>query len=120
MAHSKTKCKTLPVKTRCLPTNLLVRFLPKDRPVPQRFLTRSHPSLHRVFHRALSGHCNFAGADAHMCFSSLGALQPLGFENAQAVIVPLFFLVSINLLFNNWAKDQVSTRTERASVLGLK
>lgn len=33
--------------------------------------------------------------------------QPLGFENPQAVIVPLFFLVSINLLFNNWAKDQV-------------
>lgn len=23
------------------------------------------------------------------------------------MIVPLFFLVSINLLFNNWAKDQV-------------
>lgn len=36
-------------------------------------------------------------------------LQPLGFENSQAVIVPLFFLVSINLLFNNWAKDQVRT-----------
>lgn len=35
------------------------------------------------------------------------SLQPLGFENSQAVIVPLFFLVSINLLFNNWAKDQV-------------
>ena len=41
----------------------------------------------------------------------MGALlsQPLGFENSQAVIVPLFFLVSINLLFNNWAKDQVGT-----------
>lgn len=33
--------------------------------------------------------------------------QPLGFENKEAVIVPLFFLVCINLLFNNWAKDQV-------------
>ncbi|CAB1119409.1 unnamed protein product [Ectocarpus sp. CCAP 1310/34] len=35
-----------------------------------------------------------------------GTGEPLGFENAQAVVVPLFFLVSINLLFNNWAKDQ--------------
>lgn len=38
----------------------------------------------------------------------LSLSQPLGFENKEAVIVPLFFLVTINLLFNNWAKDQVS------------
>lgn len=42
--------------------------------------------------------------------------QPLGFENSQAVIVPLFFLVSINLLFNNWAKDQVGTTAIAASL----
>lgn len=35
--------------------------------------------------------------------------QPLGVEEAKALVVPLFVLVSINLLFNNWEKDQVST-----------
>lgn len=34
-------------------------------------------------------------------------LQPLGIEETKGLIIPLFFLVSINLLFNNWAKDQV-------------
>eukprot|EP00752_Nemacystus_decipiens_P012687 g11240.t1 len=39
-------------------------------------------------------------------FATEGTGEPLGFENKEAIIVPLFFLVSINLLFNNWAKDQ--------------
>ena len=34
-------------------------------------------------------------------------IQPLGIEETKGLIIPLFFLVSINLLFNNWAKDQV-------------
>lgn len=34
-------------------------------------------------------------------------LQPLGIEETKGLVIPLFFLVSINLLFNNWAKDQV-------------
>ena len=34
-------------------------------------------------------------------------MQPLGIEETKGLIIPLFFLVSINLLFNNWAKDQV-------------
>ncbi|CAM9561258.1 unnamed protein product [Hapterophycus canaliculatus] len=47
-----------------------------------------------------------AALTAAPAFATEGTGEPLGFENAQAVIVPLFFLVSINLLFNNWAKDQ--------------
>lgn len=33
--------------------------------------------------------------------------QPLGIEETKGLVLPLFFLVSVNLLFNNWAKDQV-------------
>lgn len=51
--------------------------------------------------------CCFGGTTVDFSYTPPLSLQPLGFENSQAVIVPLFFLVSINLLFNNWAKDQV-------------
>eukprot|EP00903_Cladosiphon_okamuranus_P015930 g14715.t1 len=47
-----------------------------------------------------------AVATAAPVFATEGTGEPLGFENYEAVIVPLFLLVSINLLFNNWAKDQ--------------
>lgn len=36
--------------------------------------------------------------------------QPLGIEESKGLLIPLFLLVSINLLFNNWAKDQVNRR----------
>ncbi|CAM9445121.1 unnamed protein product, partial [Sphacelaria rigidula] len=39
-------------------------------------------------------------------FATEGTGEPLGVEEAKALVVPLFVLVSINLLFNNWEKDQ--------------
>lgn len=43
---------------------------------------------------------------SYICFASRW-LQPFGIEETKGLIIPLFFLVTINLLFNNWAKDQV-------------
>lgn len=42
-------------------------------------------------------------------YASLLLQQALGFNESKAIIVPLLVLLSINLLFNNWAKDQVSS-----------
>lgn len=42
-------------------------------------------------------------------------LQPLGIEETKGLIIPLAFLLTINLLFNNWAKDQVRSTYSLAS-----
>ncbi|CAM9875251.1 unnamed protein product [Laminaria digitata] len=57
------------------------------------------------FQKAATG-ASIALLSAAPAFATEGTGEPLGIEETKGLIIPLFFLVSINLLFNNWAKDQ--------------